>query len=110
MILYNVTINMESAIHDEWLNWTKTSYLPELMKTGIFSSCKLCRLVDSPNEGITYSIQYFCDSMQNYQRFQKEQSERFRDMHAEKFNKSSVSFETLMEVIEEYTVSNFSLN
>lgn len=110
MILYNVTVNMEAGIHTDWLTWMQSHYLPELMKTGIFTACKLCRLIDSPNEGITYSIQYFCDSMQGYQRYQEEYSEQFRDMHLEKFGNKYVSFDTLMEIVEEYTVSNFSLN
>lgn len=110
MILYNITVNMEAAIHQEWLDWMRDHYLPTLMKTGVFNSCKLCRLLDSPNEGITYSIQYICDTIQGYRHFQEEHGEEFRTMQTNRFPDKFISFESVMEIIEEYSVSNFSLN
>lgn len=110
MILYNVTINIEEDAHPEWLEWMRSEYLPAVMKTGMFSGCKLCRILDSPNEGITYSVQYFCDSMSSYTRYQKEHNPRLQEMHLEKFRNKFVSFQSLMEITEEFSVSNFSLN
>lgn len=110
MILYNVTVNLETSIHPEWLDWVQNHYLPKLMKTGAFSACKLCRLLDSPNDGFTYSIQCLCDSMPALKRYQEEHREQFNSMHANRFPDQFVSFESTMEIIEEYSVSNFSLN
>lgn len=102
MILYNITVNVETGIQPEWQNWMQNHYLPELMKTGAFSACKLCRLIDSPNEGVTYSIQHLCGSLQDYKAYQKEYGEKFRQMHTAQFPDKFVSFESLMEVVEEY--------
>lgn len=110
MIIYNITVNLESNVHSSWLEWIQEIFLPDLMKTGIFNACKLCRLIDSPNEGYTYSIQCLCDSMPALKRYQEEHRAYFNRMHAEKFPKKFVSFESTMEIVEEYSVSNFSLN
>uniref|UniRef100_UPI003513FEA4 DUF4286 family protein n=1 Tax=Xanthomarina gelatinilytica TaxID=1137281 RepID=UPI003513FEA4 len=58
MIIYNVTINIEENIHDEWLNWIK-EHIPQVLATGKFTDAKLTRvLVEQDIEGFTYSIQY----------------------------------------------------
>ncbi|MEO8448027.1 MAG: DUF4286 family protein, partial [bacterium] len=28
MILYNVTVNVDDSVHDEWLEWMKTIHIP----------------------------------------------------------------------------------
>ena len=43
MVLYNVTINIDYAVHDEWLDWMKNVHIPDVMNTGLFIDCKLCK-------------------------------------------------------------------
>ena len=33
MIIYNVTINIDASIHDEWLAWIK-EHIPQVLATG----------------------------------------------------------------------------
>ena len=35
MIIYNVTMNVESDIHDEWLNWMRNTHIPKYFATGL---------------------------------------------------------------------------
>ena len=35
MIIYNLTINLEDSIHDDWLEWMKKNHMPDVMRTGI---------------------------------------------------------------------------
>lgn len=102
MILFNITVNLETSIHAEWLDWMRKDYLPALMETGNFKACKLCRLIDPPNEGVTYSIQCFCDTLENYKAYKEAHGDRFYRIQAARFPEKQVSFESLMEIIEEY--------
>ena len=36
MIVYNVTVNIDKNIVDDWLTWMKEIHIPEVMKTGFF--------------------------------------------------------------------------
>ena len=53
MIIYNVTINIEESIHDDWLLWMTNTHIPEVMKSKMSKVIVIEQL-----GGITYSIQY----------------------------------------------------
>ncbi|MFY8191068.1 MAG: DUF4286 family protein, partial [Bacteroidia bacterium] len=59
MIIYNVTINVEDSIHQEWLAWMQEKHLAEVMATGMFSSYKMLKLLSRQEDetGTTYAIQ-----------------------------------------------------
>ena len=44
MILYNVTVNIENAVADEWLQWMKEVHVPDVMRTGIFIQNTIFRI------------------------------------------------------------------
>lgn len=102
MLLYNITFNLEAAIHSEWLDRMQREELPALLETGAFSSCRLCKLLDSPNEGLTYSLQCLCDSMDYYRRYKEEHAGSLAERHVQRFGNRLVLFDSLMEIIEEF--------
>ena len=104
MILYNVTINIEAEAHDEWLNWMRTSHVPDVLRTGIFKSCKICQLISPTQEGeegLTYSFQYLCESMDDYYRYEKEFAPALRDDVNRKYDNKFAAFRSILEIIEE---------
>ena len=63
-IIYNVTVNIDESIHEEWKFWIKKHIL-EVLATGKFLSAKLTRvLIEEDLGGVTYSIQYTAKSRQ----------------------------------------------
>ncbi|WP_122876646.1 DUF4286 family protein, partial [Pseudomonas viridiflava] len=70
MLLYNVTLILEESAADEWLQWMQETHIPEVMATGMFVSNRLLKVLDSPNEGVTYCTQYVAESMENYDQYQ----------------------------------------
>ena len=34
MIIYNVTYSIDPEIHEDWLNWMKDHYIPEVISYG----------------------------------------------------------------------------
>jgi hypothetical protein len=100
MILYNVTIIMDDEIHDEWLTWMKLKQIPEVMNTGCFVSNRLLKIVDSPNEGVTYCIQYISDSLEKLNEFRQIHDHLIQANIPLQFNNKLVVFPTVMEFID----------
>ena len=64
MILYNITINIDSNVANVWLDYMKTKHISDVLKTGLFIKCKLCRIHAEEDGGHSYSIQYFLKSLE----------------------------------------------
>jgi len=99
MIIYNVTVNIENDVREEWLEWMKEKHIPDVMKTGHFLENKICKVLVDEEQGTTYSIQYTCESMETLKDYQKEHSPRLQKEHAEKFANKFVAFRTMLEVL-----------
>ena len=109
MIIYNVTINIEDSVHEEWLEWMKTIHIPEVMSTGLFSGNKILKVLGSfekageisrDPDGTTYSIQYLCDSMKEYEHYHSAFAPALQAKHTEKYKGKFVAFRTLLEIIK----------
>lgn len=97
MILYNITVAVDDTIHDEWLNWMKNIHIPEVMATGKFIKYKFFRVLLNKEEGTTYSIQYFVESMAELQLYQALHAQKLREKHAARFGDGAVAFRTVLE-------------
>lgn len=98
MIIYNVTVNIEAAVHDEWLHWMKTVHIPEVMATGLFLDHRMARVL-ADDEGFTYAIQYGCADMATYERYRDQHAARLQSETQQRFGGSFAAFRTLLEVV-----------
>lgn len=99
MIIYNVTVNIENDVKEEWLNWMKTIHIPEVMNTGFFLENKICKVLVDEEQGTTYSIQYTAANMADLEEYQKSHAPRLQKAHTDKYANKFVAFRTLLEVI-----------
>ncbi len=100
MIIYNVTLKVENTVADAWVDWMKAEHMPELMSTGLFLDCRLCRLLEQDElEGVTYAAQYFCDSIDQYNTYIDSYATAMRDKAFKMFGGKFVAFRTVMEII-----------
>lgn len=100
MILYNVTVKVDEAIHPEWLAWMKKTHIPDVLATGHFVDHKICRLLSVEEEdGPTYAIQYFCNNLEAFRTYQEQDARRLQKEHMDKYGNRYVAFRTLMEVV-----------
>lgn len=100
-ILYNVTVNIDHNVNEEWVAWMRSTHIPDVMATGKFLTYQFQKIVETENEtGATYSIQYLAADMQTFNEYQKDYSEALQAKHAEKYKGRYGAFRTLMEVIE----------
>jgi len=98
--LYNVTINIDLDVHDEWLEWMKTVHVPKVMATGMFDSFRIFRLLNDPsNEGATYSFQYFAQSLDAIELYLGKYAPPLIEEHMEKYKNKHVAFRTLLEEV-----------
>jgi hypothetical protein len=99
MIIYNVTVKVDKEIAADWLKWMKKEHIPELMRTGLFSDYRLCRLLEQDEtEAITFSAQYFCDSLEHYQSYISEHADKMRKKGFDRFGNRFIAFRTVMQV------------
>ena len=104
-IIYNITINIDETVHDEWLNWMKTEHIPKVLGTGKFEKATLSQvLVEEDMGGKTYSVQYRSYSREALDAYYREDAEKLRNEGLKKFADKMLAFRTELEVIDEYAV------
>ena len=77
----------------------QTTHIEDVMETGCFVSNRILRVLDSPNEGITYCIQYIADTMEKYNEYQEKFAAKFQSDFPKQFSNKFVAFRTVMEFI-----------
>jgi len=103
MIIYNVTVNIDKTVHQEWLVWIK-AHIVEVLATGKFKDAKLTKvLVEEQLGGITYAVQYRAFSRESLNAYYKEDAERLRNDALKRFGDKTVSFRTELEIIDEFS-------
>ncbi|MFB6306567.1 MAG: DUF4286 family protein [Flavobacteriales bacterium] len=109
MILYNVTVNIDKDVHEEWLQWMKEKHIPDVMSTGIFIENKMNRILTGEQEGgVSYAIQYLCESEEKLKEYEEKYAPALQEEHTKKFQGKFGAFRTIMEVVhrEEYNSSD----
>ncbi|SEC34719.1 protein of unknown function [Tenacibaculum sp. MAR_2009_124] len=107
MYIYNVTLNVDDSIHDEWLVWIE-KHIPEVLATGHFLSARMTQvLVEEEMGGTTYSIQYSAKNREDLDNYYKFSAEKLRSDGLKKFADKVLAFRTELKVIKEfYPVAN----
>jgi hypothetical protein len=85
MIIYSVTIAIQSSVEAEWADWMNKVHVPDVLRTGCFTECRIYKVLGPESEGPNYVMQYQCRSVEEYHRYrdnfapalQKEHSDRF---------------------------------
>ena len=103
MILYNVTVNIDDSVHDEWLKWMKEVHVPDVMNTGMFVEIKICKIDGFSEGGISYALQYLAPDQASYDRYQEEFAPALQAEHSKKFAGKFGAFRTVLEVIDHQT-------
>jgi hypothetical protein len=101
-VLYNVTVNVDEAVHLEWLQWMKEIHIPDVMKTGFFLENRICRIHAFEEGGITYAIQYICASMHDLEEYQRSMAPALQNDHNARYGTKVAAFRTVLEIIHEH--------
>jgi hypothetical protein len=99
MLIYNVTINIDESVADEWVQWMKTEHIPEVVATGCFTEGRLCRIFGEEQGGRAYAAQYHCESMAIFQQYQRDFAPALQAKTQERYHGKFAAFRTLMEIV-----------
>ncbi len=103
MYIYNVTINIDESVHDQWLEWMQEKHIPDVLKTGKFSKALMTQvLVNEDMGGVTYSVQYTCDSKETLEKYYSEDAQKLREDGNNLFANKFGAFRTEMKIIKEF--------
>lgn len=101
MILYNITFNIEPEIQKDWLSWMKNEYFSFALDTGLFMDVKMYQLLnETENQGLTYSVQFFSDSLEKVNVYLENFAPKIVERHNQTFKYKHVSFMTILESVE----------
>ena len=102
MIIYNVTVNIDDSVHDEWLTWMKDKHIPDMLATGKFSHANMTKvLVEEELGGTSYSIQYTTKDRKTLNAYYQEDAEKLRTEALKRYADKFVAFRTELEVISQ---------
>lgn len=101
MILYNVTVNIDFSVEEEWKVWMKNEHIPKVLSTGAFVSNKMYKLLNEVPEatGTTYSIQYMCESIDKLDNYIENMAPALVKEHVDLFGNKHVAFRSVLEEI-----------
>lgn len=102
MILYNVTVSIDQSIHLIWLDWMKTTHIPDVMNTKCFKECRISRVHGEEEGGMTFAISYIAPSQEVFDTYQENHAQALQEEHNKKFNGKFAAFRTLLTVLEEF--------
>lgn len=99
MLIYNVTINVDEPIAEEWLIWLQTEHIPDLLNTGCFTKYQIVKILSDEPESVTYAVQYYTDSKEQLDVYLEQHADGMRKKGTERWGERFIAFRTIMEVI-----------
>lgn len=100
VLIYNVTVKVDHAIHNDWLEWMKNEHIPDVMKTGCFVRYQLVRIMGvEENDGVTYATQYYASNKTGYELYIQQYEPVLRHNARAKWAGNFVEFGSLMQVV-----------
>jgi hypothetical protein len=100
MIVFNNTIKIDPIIAEAWMQWLLQEHIPEIMALGLFTKWKMYRLLEQDDsEGMTFVLQYFALSLENYYTFIEEFAPSLQKRTFGKWGNRFVEFHTVMESV-----------
>jgi hypothetical protein len=102
MILYNVTVSIDPTVAEEWLNWMRSTHIPDVMSTGCFIESRISRVQGEEEGGLTYAITYLASNEEAIASYQANHAPRLQVEHKERYEGRFAAFRTFLHVIEEF--------
>ena len=86
MIVYQVTVFIDSAIESEWQGWMLQKHIPDVMSTGSFLAFRFMKTVapDTP-EKAAYVIEYDCENMEKLKAYQASAGPLLQKEHSDRY-------------------------
>ena len=101
MIVYNISMKVDSAIEKEWVEWQRQEHIPAIMASGQFSEYRFFKLLEEENdEDTTYIVQYFAPSIENYTYYITHIAPQLGQKALDKWGNQFIAFRSVMKVVD----------
>lgn len=104
MILHNITYNVDTSIHLQWLEWVNAIFIPQLMQSRLISQSRICRILAEEEGGKAYSLQLVSGSKKEHREFVAVHLHKAEAMMAEKFSGRFVNFSTALDILHQHDI------
>ena len=95
-----MTVGVDKEIEQEWLQWIRDVHIPQVMETGLFKESRLFKVLHDNDDGtVSYSIQYFAESIEHVTQYLQIFATKLVGEHRQKFFNRHVAFQTLLEEV-----------
>jgi hypothetical protein len=86
-VLYEVTVQVDREIADEWLSWMERVHVPEVLATGCFESCSVTRVLEPDGAGgrMAFALVYRAPALEACRDYQAHHAPRLQRHHAERY-------------------------
>lgn len=85
MIIYSVTITIQASVEAEWVERMNKVHVPDVLRTGCFSECRMSKVLGSGGEEPAYVMQYHCPSVEEYHRYRDNFAPALQKEHTDRF-------------------------
>lgn len=99
MIIYNVTVSVDTEIAFDWLDWMRSKHIPDVMATGMFLEYRILKVVTGENSGMTYAVQYTLESHAKLEEYQTRFAPELQKDHLARYGEKAIAFRTVLEVL-----------
>jgi Domain of unknown function (DUF4286) len=101
MLIYNVTVTLDTDIAEEWVKWMTEVHIPDVMVTGKFISYRMGRLLSHEHaDSEIFTMQYLVADMDHLQQYLEAFAPALQRDFKDKFDGKYAVFRTVMEVID----------
>ena len=102
MILYNITVSIDPAVSEDWLDWMRKQHIPDVMATGCFIESRISRVHGEEDGGMTFAITYLSPSQEKLDEYREVHAPRLQKDHSVRYEGRFAAFRTFLSVIEEF--------
>lgn len=101
MVLYNVTVNIDSDVEQDWISWMKETHIPQVMETGYFIEHRMMKMLsEAPDEtGSTYAIQYLAESLGHLETYLEKVAPKLQKQSIIRYGTKMAAFRTVLEEV-----------
>lgn len=103
MYIYNVTVNVEDSVTENWISWMSEVHIPDVLQSGLFLGATFSKLMVQEEQGTTFSIQYRLKDEESFHIYSEMYAPALQAEHKKHFGEKTVAFRTIMEVVAEFT-------
>ncbi len=102
MILYNVTVSIDPEIHENWLDWMRSTHIPQVMGTGCFLESRISRVHGEEEGGMTFAITYLSLTEEKFKEYEQVHAPALQADHSSRYAGKFAAFRTTLSVLEEF--------